>query len=188
MAHIIPHWNLPDRIGEDVWVWVYTNCDEIELVQDGITVGRVGVEKYGHAEFHVTYRPGRLEAKGYRKGEYVCSDIVETTGEAVSLELELQNRHPLTKWDTAVFNCYALDKDGRRVPDASPFISFDSNQNTKIVGTGSDISDHTPVPSLDRKMRAGIASVCVKLQGGDRLKLYAKAEGLKPASFILDID
>lgn len=188
MAHIIPHWNLPDRIGEDVWVWVYTNCDEIELIQDGITVGRVSVEKYGHAEFHVTYRPGRLEAKGYRKGEYVCSDIVETTGEAVSLELELQNRHPLTKWDTAVFNCYALDKDGRRVPDASPFISFDSNQNTKIVGTGSDISDHTPVPSLDRKMRAGIASVCVKLQGGDRLKLYAKAEGLKPASFILDID
>lgn len=187
MAHILPHWNLPDRVGEEVWVWVYTNCDEIELWQDGERVGRVGVERFGHAEFYVTYRPGRLEAKGYRNGEYVCSDIVETTGEPVALELELQNKHPLTKWDTAVFNCYALDSNGRRVPDASPFLSFDSNENTRIIGTGSDIADHTPVPSLDRKMRAGIASVCVKLQGGDKLKLYAKAEGLKPASFICEI-
>ncbi len=187
MAHIIPHWNLPDRVGEEVWVWVYTNCDEIELWQDGEKLGRVSVEKFGHAEFYVTYKPGKLEAKGYRGGEYVCSDIVETTGAPIALELELQNKHPLTKFDTAVFNCYALDANGKRVPDASPFISFDSNENTRIIGTGSDISDHTPVPSLDRKMRAGIASVCVKLQGGDKLKLYAKAEGLKPASYICEI-
>lgn len=183
MAHILPHWNLAGREGEDIWVWVYTNCDEIELVQDGETVGRVQVEKYGHAEFHVIYRPGRLEAKGYRKGELVCSDVVETTGAPVALELELQNNHPLGKFDAAVFNCYALDAEGRRVPDASPLISFDTNGSATIVGTGSDICDHTPVPCMDRKMRAGIASVCVKLGGGEGFSLYAKAEGLKAARY-----
>lgn len=186
IVHIIPHWNLPDRIGEKVWVWVYTNCEKVELYQDGELIGTAEVEKYGHAEFWVEYRPGKLEAKGYKGGK-VCNDIVETTGEPVALELELQNKHPLKKWDTAVFNCYALDSEGRRVPDAAPFISFYSNENTVIVGTGSDVCDHVPVPCPDRKMRAGIASVCVKLSGGEALKLYAKADGLKPASFVMEI-
>lgn len=184
MAHILPHWNLFDRVGEKIWVWVYTNCDRIELYRDGELVGEAELGKFDHAEFWVEYHPGKLEAKGYRNGEYVTSDIVETTGKPVKLELELQNKHPLKKWDTAVFNCYVLDSEGRRVPDASPFISFNTNANTVIVGTGSDISDHTPVPCHDRKMRAGIASVCVKLRDGEDIKLYANAEGLEPAAFV----
>lgn len=186
MVHILPHWNLPDRVGEKVWVWVYTNCEKVELYQDGNLLGTAELGKYDHAEFWVEYHPGRLEAKGY-SGSTVCNDIVETTGAPVALELELQNKHPLKKWDTAVFNCYALDSEGRRVPDASPFISFYGNSNTSIVGTGSDICDHVPVPCPDRRMRAGIASVCVKLNGGDTLKLYANADGLKPASFTMEI-
>ena len=43
------------------------------------------------------------------------------------------------------------------------------------------------MPCPDRRMRAGIASVCVKLNGGDALKLYANADGLKPASFTMEI-
>lgn len=186
MAHILPHWNLPDRVGEKVWVWVYTNCDKIELYQDDKCIGTSELGKFDHAEFWVEYHPGKLEAKGYRNGEYVTSDIVETTGKPVKLELELQNKHELKKWDTAVFNCYALDSEGRRVPDASPFVSFMSNAGTVIVGTGSDISDHTPVPSHDRKMRAGIVSVCVKLNS-DEVRLYANADGLEPASFVSKI-
>lgn len=176
--HIYPHWNLPDRIGETIRVWVYTNCDEIELVQDGNIIGRVQVEKYGHAEFDVTYAPGKLEAKGYRDGKFVGSDIVETTGAPVRLELELMNRHELKKGDAAIVNCYALDEDGKRVPDASPFVKFDINGGT-IVGTGSDIADHTPVPAQDRKMRAGIIAVCAF--PGENCTIYANADGLEPA-------
>jgi beta-galactosidase len=183
VVHVIPHWNLSGREGETIRVWVYTNCDEIALNLNGSEIGRVKVEKYGHAEFDVVYTPGRLVADGYRMGELVATDIVETTGAPVALELELQNKHPLTKYDTAVFNCYALDAEGRRVPDASPFVMFDTNSAGTIVGTGSDISDHTPVPSFDRKMRAGIIAICVKLGGEGTFRLYAKSEGLKGASF-----
>ena len=178
VVHIYPHWNLPDRIGETIRVWVYTNCDEIELIQDGNIIGKVQVEKYGHAEFDVTYAPGKLEAKGYRDGKFVGSDIVETTGAPVRLELELMNRHELKKGDAAIVNCYALDEDGKRVPDASPFVKFDINGGT-IVGTGSDIADHTPVPVQDRKMRAGIIAVCAI--PGESCTIYAKADGLEPA-------
>ncbi|MCI8388686.1 MAG: glycoside hydrolase family 2 protein [Clostridiales bacterium] len=185
IAHIIPNWNLSGREGEHIKVWVYTNCDEIELKLNGTVLGCCEIEKYGHAEFDVIYEPGRLEAVGYREGREVTVDVVETTGAPVSLELELQNKHPLTSYDTAVFNCYALDADGRRVPDAAPFVTFDTNSAGTIVGTGSDISDHNPVPTIDRKMRAGIIAICVKLNAkSGELHLYAKSEGLKPATIV----
>ena len=186
LVHVLPHWNLAGREGETIRLWIYTNCDEVSLTVNGVPCGRVAVEKYGHAEFDAVYAPGSLVCVGYRNGREAAREVIETTGPACALELELQNRHPLQPWDTAVFNCYALDAEGRRVPDAEAFLSFDADGGT-IVGTGSDVSDHTPVPSPDRRMRAGIASACVKLGGEGTMRLYVRAPGLKPASYTVKI-
>ena len=186
IAHIYPHWNLPDRIGETIKVWVYTNCNEIELIQDGATIGKTSVEKYGHAEFDVVYSPGKLTARGYRNGAPVTEDVVETTGEPAALELELQNKHPLKKGDAAVVNCYVVDAEGRKVPDASPFVRFNINGGT-IVGTGSDVCDHVPVPAEDRRMRAGVAAVCL-FPSDKGAVLYAGADDLRPARLNISVE
>lgn len=39
-VHILPHWNWPDRIGQDVPVYVYTNGDSAELFLNGTSLGR----------------------------------------------------------------------------------------------------------------------------------------------------
>lgn len=39
-VHILPHWNWPDRIGQTVPVFVYTNGDEAELFLNGKSLGR----------------------------------------------------------------------------------------------------------------------------------------------------
>jgi len=39
-VHILPHWNWPDRIGQDVPVFVYTNGDSAELFLNGRSLGR----------------------------------------------------------------------------------------------------------------------------------------------------
>ena len=187
MVHILPHWNHPDRIGEPIKVWAYTNCDEVALFLNGEEVGRTKVEKYGHAEFFVNYVPGKLEAVGYIDGGHSAYDCVETSGSPVGLELELQNRMMQTVCDQTVSNCYAIDAEGRRIPDASVFVSFDVDGPAEIVGTGSDISDHTPVPTLDRRMRAGIIAVCVKLRGHGEVRLWARADGLKPGTAKLSL-
>ena len=185
MVHMTPNWNLSGREGEIIKIWVYTNCDEVELIANGVNLGRKQVEKFGHGEFEAEYQPGSLVCYGYRSGEKVAEQVYETTGEGVALELELQNKHDLGKWDTAVYNCYVLDAKGRRVADAAPFVRFECNGGT-IVGTGSDICDHTPVPCMDRQMRAGIASACVKIAGGDKVTIYARAAGLKSASLTVE--
>ena len=64
MVHILPHWNLAGREGEAIPVWVYTNCEEVELWQDGRSLGTVRPGLYGHGEWQVIYTPGCLRAEG----------------------------------------------------------------------------------------------------------------------------
>ncbi len=39
-VHILPHWNWPDRIGQNVPVYVYTNGDTVELFLNGKSLGK----------------------------------------------------------------------------------------------------------------------------------------------------
>ena len=68
------------------------------------------------------------------------------------------------------------------MPDAAPYVSFNTNSLGCVVGTGSDITDHIPPHITSRQMRAGriTAAVRVGTKAGD-LKVYAKADGLDEA-------
>jgi len=189
MVHILPHWNQPGREGEKIPVWVYTNCDEVELYQDGKSLGAQKPVKFTHVEWKVEYRPGTLKVEGRILGKTITNEAVETTGPAVALKLRLEDEGVRAdNEDIAIVTCYCVDKEGRTVPDAVPFIRFSTNSLGKIAGTGSDVCDHVPVSSLDRQMRAGLCSVAVKV-GNEAgiLKIYAKAEGLEAARLEIDL-
>ncbi len=187
MIHLLPHWTHPGFEGVPVSVWAYTNCEEAELFLDGESLGRRRVEKWGHAEWSVPYRPGRLEAVGYCGGKRCVSDLRESTGPAVALRLQLENGPVFANGeDLALFTCLALDAEGREVPDASALVHFDCSGPGRIIGTGSDNTDHVPVTSPDRRMYAGRISVAVKPvptqdAGSVVLSLIARAEGLRSA-------
>jgi beta-galactosidase len=190
MIHVIPHWNLDGREGETVRVRAYTNCEEAELFVNGAGMGRVAVEKYGHAEWNVEYHPGKIEVIGYADGIPVCRDIRETTGRPVKLKLTAENAGDVRAngQDIAVFTCTALDEYGREVPDACPVVNFTANGLGRIAGTGSDVCDHTPVASPVRKMRAGKIAVAVRVgKTAGTLKLYAESEGLAAARCEVEI-
>jgi len=189
MAYIIPHWNLSGREGEDIPVYVYTNCQELELFKDGVSLGRKQIERYGHGEWNVIYSPGRLTVKGYNNGEQVVEESVETTGRPHKLMLRLDNEIKYANGrDIAVITCYCVDEQGRFVPDASPYLTFSSNDFGEIVGTGSDVCDHTPVTSLSRRMRAGLCTVAVRVSDkAGRLKVYAECEYLPTASLEVNL-
>lgn len=190
MVHILPHWNLKGREGEQIEVWVYTNCQELELFQDGKSLGIQKIEKYGHGRWEVEYRPGKLTVHGINNGRVVATDTVETTGSPVALKLKLETPNlSANNEDVAVITCYCVDEKDRFVPDASPTITFTTNSLGKILGTGSDVCDHTPVNSPVRKMRAGLCSVAVKVGTEPGvLKVYATAEGLLPDRLDIELN
>lgn len=180
MVHVLPHWNFKGMEGEDIKVWVYSNCEEIELFLNGKSLGKNKIDRIAHGSWTVPYESGELKAVGYIDSKVVCDDIQVTTGEPVALKLKLENVNAKCDGDIAVFTCYAVDKNGNAVPDASEYVNFFTNAKGDVVGTGSDISDHNPVWLPSRKMRAGTITIAVKLNKNDidELKLFAKGDTL----------
>lgn len=89
MAHILPHWNWPERKGKIIPVHVYTTGDEAELFLNGKSLGR---KTKGAYEFRlkwddVVYQPGSLKAVAYKNGKVWAEDQMITAGKPVELTL-----------------------------------------------------------------------------------------------------
>ncbi len=188
MVHILPHWNHEGLEEREINVWAYTNCDECELILNGESLGIKKVEKYTHLQWCVKYTPGKLEAIGYIDGTAVANDCHVTTGRATALRLKSETPEiSANGQDIAIFSCYATDSDGLSVPNATGMIRFSCHGGT-LIGTGSDPSDHIPVPSPDRQMMAGLVTVAVKPdEGADSITLYAQSDTMTQTALTLDL-
>ncbi len=187
VLHILPHWNFDGMEGENINVWAYTNCSEVELFVNGKSAGRVEVKPNRHGEWQVPYAPGEIKAVGYIDGKEVITDTRITTGKPVALGMKLENTVKANGRDIALISCYAVDSEGREVPTASPYVSFNCNSLGTVVGTGSANTDIVPVTSTERKMWSGRITVAVKVKDIEgTLKVYAQSENLKTG--VLDID
>ncbi|MBQ4606871.1 MAG: DUF4982 domain-containing protein, partial [Clostridia bacterium] len=190
MIHLLPHWNHSGREGEILPVRAYTNCDRAELYVNGVSAGVLDLEKYGYAEWKVPYTPGKIEVIGYTNGMEACRDSHETTGKPARLKLIHENPDDCSAngQDIALFTCVVLDDTGCEIPDGAVMVRFTCNALGKIVGTGSDISDHTPLSSRDRQMRAGRISIAVRLgKTHGTLRLYAENPYLETGSVSIEI-
>lgn len=188
MAHIFPHWNWTDRVGEITPVHVATSGDEAELFLNGKSLGR---KKKGEFEYRirwddVVYEPGELKVVTYKGGEEWAEDVVKTTGPAVVLKASADRQAiDADGKDLAFITVKVIDEDGLTVPDANNEISFSVEGPGEIVATdnGSQM-DFTPFPSHDRKAFNGLALVIVKGINGNSgsIILTARSEGLEPVS------
>lgn len=176
---------------EPIDVWVESNCDEAELLVNGVSRGRNKIEPNSHAEWRgIPYVPGTIEAKGYKNGKLVLSEKIETTGDPSSIRLNA-NRQEL-KGDgeeTVLVTVDSLDDKGRFVPTATNSISFGVKGPGKILGVGNgDPSSHESDLEPHRSLFNGKALVIVQSTGGPgTIELSASGEGLKPAILSLPV-
>jgi beta-galactosidase len=146
VLHLFPHWNWPGRAGQDIDVWVHSNCEEVELFLNGVSQGRQTMQKNSHLEWKVKYAPGVLLARGYRGGKEILTDQVETTGTPAALRLT-PHRPDLKAdaEDVSVITVSASDAQNRMVPDAGNEVTFEISGPGKIIGVGNgDPSSHEP--------------------------------------------
>ncbi|MCQ2139038.1 MAG: DUF4982 domain-containing protein [Bacteroidales bacterium] len=131
VLHILPHWNLAGHEGEDISVWVYSNCDEVELIANGKRLGRKKMPLDGHLEWTATYKPGYVQAKGYKNGRLIMKETVRTSSGACVICTETFLRP-----GTAIIDISLKDKDGNFVPDASCAITAEVEGPAYIMGVG----------------------------------------------------
>ncbi|MDD6734711.1 MAG: DUF4982 domain-containing protein, partial [Clostridiales bacterium] len=189
MIHLLPDWNFDGLEGEEIRVVCYTNCEEAELFLNGSSLGRLRLERFDHGEWHVPYAKGVLSVIGYIGGEAVCSDEKKTSKKAAALMLRQENLDVSDCGrDVALITCTCIDEDGTEVPDAAPYVRFAVKGEGRIIGTGSDISDHIPPNVTDRQMRAGrVLAGALIGKNADEVRVYACADGLKSAVCRIEI-
>ena len=135
--HIFPHWNLQGHEGEEIELWAYSNCDEVELSVNGRRLGRQRMPRYGHLKWKAVYQPGRVVATGYKNGRRILTETIETTMPAARVVLTADRLQLAADGqDMAVVNIEIQDRKGRLVPDACPLLTFRLEGDASIIGCG----------------------------------------------------
>jgi len=199
MAHILPHWNWPDRVGQVTPVHVYTSGDEAELFLNGKSLGRKkkiydtpgdarlnGEPAYRIRWDDVVYEPGELKVVAYKNGKKWATDTMRTAGEAKRLELK-PDRSTIAGdgHDISFVTLRLVDKNGTLVPRSHNPVHFSVSGPGEIVATDNgDATDLVAFSSPDRKVFNGLAMVIVKAKRGEKgtITVTATSEGMTSAT------
>lgn len=194
--HIFPHWNLQGHEGEEIDLWAYSNCDEVELTVNGKKLGRQKMPKNGHLKWKAVYQPGRVVAVGYKNGKRIMTETIETTKPATKIVLK-SDRQTITAdgRDLAVITVEVQDAKGRIVPDACPMLNFSLSGDARILGVGNgdpmylgaDHPKEKDCKSFSIPAFNGLAQILV--QGAETpsaITLGCSSDGLKPANIIVN--
>ncbi len=144
--HLLPHWNWPGKEGQEIDVWAYSNCDEVELFLNKKSLGKKAMPKNSHLEWKVTYAPGTLEAVGYKAGKKVMNELVKTTGSPALIQLTPHKQSILANHeDISVATVAVNDRNNLFVPTAGNRVTFSIEGPGKIIGVGNgDPISHEP--------------------------------------------
>lgn len=184
MAHILPHWNWPERVGQVTPVFVYSSGDEAELFLNGKSLGR---HKRGPLEYRfrwndVVYVPGELKVVTYKGGKPWAEAIQRTTGAAAKIVLTADRASLRADGtDLSFITVTIADQNGLLVPRSKNRVSFEISGPGEIVAT--DNGDATSFESFQAKERAaynGLALVVVRTKAGEAgtITVRAKSDGL----------
>lgn len=185
MAHILPHWNWPDRIGEITPVHVFTSGDEAELFLNGRSLGK---KKKGAFEYRlrwdsVVYQPGELKVIAYKKGKPWAKETVATTGKPSQLSGSADRRVIRADGsDLSFITMKVVDEEGRTVPDATHAVTFSLEGPGEIIATDNgDPASLVSFASHKREAYAGLVLAIVRAQKGKPgvIRIKASAPGLK---------
>ena len=139
------HWNR--QPGKELSLITYTNADEVELLQNGKSLGRKqnpidNPKQRNQIKWDgITYADGKLLAIAYQKGKEVARHQIETAGKAVKLTATPEdNTWKADGTDLMHIRIEAVDSKGRRVPMAQDELKFEVEGDARIIAVSS--GDH----------------------------------------------
>ncbi|TCO91235.1 beta-galactosidase [Bacteroides heparinolyticus] len=197
VLHILPHWNLHGHEGDSIDVWVYSNCDEVELAVNGKSLGRKPMEKNGYLAWKTVYRPGAVKAVGYKNGRKMLTEKVETADAANRISITADRTVTRAdKRDVAVIRVELQDKKKRFVPTACDELAITVAGPVRILGVGNgDPAYQDAERPMDASARTfqvkafnGLAQILLQSTGeAGEAVLTVGAEHIPAASFVLKV-
>lgn len=188
MAHLLPHWTWPERVGEVTPVHVFTSGDAAELFLNGRSLGRKakGQFEYRLRWDDVVYEPGRIEVVAYKSGREWARDARQTAGEPAALQARAdRTRIRADGTDLAFVTVTITDRDGIPAPRANERVTFAVDGPGEIVATDNgDPTDLESFVSPSRRAFSGLCLVIVRGKPGESgtVRVTATADGLAAAT------
>jgi len=152
VLHLLPHWNWPDRVGQNVPVFCYTNYPKAELFVNDKSLGvklkdnSSKLSRYRLMWENVVYEPGEIKVIAYDKeNNKVAEKVIKTAGEPYSVKLTADRETIKADGkDLSFVTVEVVDKDGNICPKADNMLFFkvQGEGSLKAVCNGSPI-DHT---------------------------------------------
>lgn len=182
VVHLLPHWTWKGKEGQKILVRAITNCEEIEFILNGKSLGRK-IKEAGEyfVDLEVTYVPGELIIKGYNNGGEVAQDIQKTAGAPAGIILAPDRKIiDGNGEDVSIVTVSIVDEDGVLVPDADNKVEFEILGNGSLIGTGNgNPMDHD---SDKTNYRNAFNGYCIAIvQGTEQtgvVTVKASSEGL----------
>ncbi len=142
------NWSWPGREGMLTTLEVYSAAEEVELILNGVSLGKkpVGEANRFKATFTVTYAPGTLTAVSYSGGEEVSRNSLSTVGSPETIVLRPET-HSLKAdgQDLCYISVEVCDILGNRVPTAELLMTAEVSGEGVLQGFGSPKPDSTEV-------------------------------------------
>jgi beta-galactosidase len=193
MAHILPHWNWPDRKGLVTPVHVYTSGDEAELFLNGKSLGK---KKKGAFEYRlkwddVIYQPGELKVIAYKNGVKWAEDMMRTTDKASQLSMEPDRGAVYADGTDLIFITVRIeDKNKLLVPGSNNTLNFSIDGPGRIIAT--DNGDATSKESFQAKSKNAYNGMCLVIVAAEKgatgsFTVKSTSKGLNTASVKINI-
>ncbi len=192
MAHILPHWNWSDRVGQVTPVHVFTSGDEAELFLNGKSLGRKKKDKFQYRIVweDVIYQPGELKVKTWKGGKEWATADRSTTAKASQLLVEADRVEIEANGDDLSFVTITIADDKKRlVPDSMHRLKFKLTGNAEIAGICN--GDPTSLESMQGDTLPafnGLCQVVLRSKAGNpgAATLSVEAEGLPSAKVTIN--
>ena len=193
MLHILPSWTHPTmEKGTKIPVWVYSNCEKVELFLNGKSLGlldRGPVERRDQYSIQfdwlVPYEEGTLTAVGYDKnGKEILRDTYVTASApaAITLKNTTGEELPVDPAWVGQVTVTTVDKDGNFYPygENRSYYAVSGPAYLKAADNGSPTDTESHV-NRNRKAFMGLSKVfvCPTQEEGDILFTAASILGEK---------
>jgi Beta-galactosidase/beta-glucuronidase len=188
VLHLFPHWNW--KQGDTIDVWVYTNCEEVELLLNGKSLGsKKKSDDSLHLMWRLTYTPGTLKAIGRTNGKEILIQEIKTAGAPAKIILEA-DRNTITadSKDLSFVTVKVVDEQGTIVPKADNLIHFTISGGGRIVGVDNGLqTSHESFKASERKAFNGLCLAVIQSnENAGKITLTATSNGLKESTIVID--
>ena len=163
-------------------VEVYTNCEEVELLLNGQSLGRQKLHPDASPlTWNVPFAPGSLKAVAYNRGKQVAEDELRTAGKEARIVLttERDTIAPDSN-DVVTIVATAVDEAGVMVPDATDSVEFTVSGPARIIATDNGgNTDHESFLLPSHHLNGGrMIAILQATASSGNIRVNASAAGL----------